>query len=201
MAPLPRDDGHAARVERLRATMRSADAAVPLGLDKRTSNLFRDRREGRKQRLDLGDFGHVLGLDPGDGWVDVEGLTPYESLVDATLPHGAMPAVVPQLKTITIGGAAAGVGIEASSFREGLVHDTLLEIEVLLPGGDIVVARADNQHRELFFGFANSYGTLGYALRLKARTRPVKPFVRVEHRRFDDAARFFAALDAACDDP
>ena len=50
-----------------------------------------------------------------------------------------MPAVVPQLKTITVGGAAAGVGIEATSFRHGLVHDTLHEIEVLLPGGEIVV--------------------------------------------------------------
>ena len=36
-----------------------------------------------------------------------------------------MPAVVPQLKSITLGGAVAGVGIEATSFRYGLVHDTI----------------------------------------------------------------------------
>jgi FAD/FMN-containing dehydrogenase len=191
--------GHAARLGRLREQLRRAGAPAPLGLAKRTSNLFRDRTEGRKRRLDLGEFDHVLAIDAAQGWVDVEGLATYEALVEATLDAGAMPAVVPQLKTITIGGAAAGVGIEATSFRHGLVHDTLLELEVLLPGGEIVTARADNEHHALFFGFPNSYGTLGYALRLKARALPVKPFVRVEHRPFDDPAAFFAALAQACD--
>ena len=81
-----------------------------------------------------------------------------------------MPAVVPQLKTITLGGAVAGVGIEATSFRHGLVHETVLEIEVLLPAtARVVTARRDNEHADLFFGFPNSYGTLGYALRVAAR--------------------------------
>ncbi len=201
MAAAEAHAAHARRLARLRATLAAGDAHAPLGLAKRTSNLFRDRDEGGKHRLDLGEFDHVLEVDARAGWLDAEGLATYEALVDATLPHGVMPAVVPQLKTITIGGAAAGVGIEATSFREGLVHDTLLEIEVLLPGGDVVTAAPDNAHRDLFYGFPNSYGTLGYALRLKARTRPVKPFVRVEHRRFAAADAFFAALDAACDDP
>ena len=126
--------------------------------------------------------------------------TSYESLVDATLPHGVMPAVVPQLKTITVGGAAAGVGIEATSFREGLVHDTLLELDVLLPDGEIVVCTPDNEHRDLFFGFPNSYGTLGYALRLRLRTLPVKPCVQVQHLRFDDSAAFLAELARRCAD-
>jgi len=105
---------------------------------------------------------------------------------------------VPQLKTITIGGAAAGVGIEASSFRYGLVHETLLELEVLLADGSVVVCTPDNEHRDLFHGFPNSYGTLGYALRVKARTVPVKPYVRLEHRRHADPATFFRDLEAQC---
>ena len=105
-----------------------------------------------------------------------------------------MPAVVPQLKTITLGGAVAGVGIEASSHRHGLVHDTVLEIEVLLGDGRIVTCTPDNEFADLFFGFPNSYGTLGYALRVKAKAVPVRPYVRLEHLPFTDAERFFAAL-------
>jgi FAD/FMN-containing dehydrogenase len=198
LADRPRAD-HAARVARLQEAVRAAAAArAPLGLAKQTSNLFRDRSEGPKRRLDLGDFRQVLAVDAAEGWVDAEGLVDYETLADATLAAGAMPAVVPQLKTITLGGAAAGVGIEATSFRQGLVHDTLLEIEVLLPGGEVVTCTPDNEHRALFLGFPNSYGTLGYALRLKARTLPVKPFVHVRHLRHDDPARFFDALAAQC---
>ena len=170
-----------------------------IGLNKKTSNLFRARREGAKHRLDLSGFNHVLGVDRVAGTVQVEGLATYEDIVAGTLPYGAMPAVVPQLKTITAGGAVAGVGIEATSFRQGLVHHTLLEFDVLLPGGEIVTCTPTNAYRDLFFGFPNSYGSLGYALRLVLRILPVKPCVRVEHIPFDTAAGFFSALADACE--
>src|SRR5688500_4218616 len=118
----------------------------------------------------------------------------YEGLVRECLAHGVMPAVVPQLKTITLGGAVAGVGIESSSHRHGLVHDTVLEIDVLLGDGRVVTCTRDNAHADLFFGFPNSYGTLGYALRVKAKTVPVKPYVRLEHVPFSDPQRFFHEL-------
>jgi FAD/FMN-containing dehydrogenase len=133
-------------------------------------------------------------LEVREGFVDAEGMITYEGLTRACLEHGAMPAVVPQLKTITLGGAVAGVGIESSSHRYGLVHDTMLELEVLLGDGRVVTCTADNEHADLYFGFPNSYGTLGYALRVKARTVPVKPFVRLEHLRYESADAFFAAL-------
>src|ERR1044072_7781859 len=73
--------------------------------------------------------------------------------------HGLMPMVVPQLKTITLGGAIAGLGIESSSFRNGMPHESVLEMEILTGDGQIVVARPDNEHAELFHAFPNSYGT------------------------------------------
>jgi FAD/FMN-containing dehydrogenase len=194
---LRENEGHAARVAALQATMRASAAdGVPLALAKPTSNLFRDRDRRHRARLDLRSFDHMLAVDPVQGWADVEGLASYEALVDATLPHGVVPAVVPQLKTITAGGAVAGVGIEASSFRHGLVHDTLLELDVLLADGRVVHCTPDNAHRDLFFGFPNSYGTLGYALRLRLRTLPAKPAVEVRHRRHADAKAFFDDLAA-----
>ena len=134
-------------------------------------------------------FRDVLAVDAAAGTVEAEGMVTYEDLVDACLARGVMPAVVPQLKTITLGGALAGVGIEASSHRHGLVHDTALEIEVLLGDGRIVTCTPDNEHADLFFGFPNSYGTLGYALRVKAKAVPVQPYVRLEHLPFTDAER------------
>ena len=196
----PHELAHASRRFELLAAMQSSRAGreMPMGLNKRSSNLFRDRRETRKHRLDLSAFCHVLDIDTANAWVDVEGLTTYEELVAQTLPHGVMPAVVPQLKTITVGGAAAGVGIEATSCRQGLVHDTVLALDVLLPEGKVVRCTPDNAFRDLFFGFPNSYGTLGYALRLRLRTLPVKPYVMVEHLPFDAPVAFFNALAVQC---
>jgi FAD/FMN-containing dehydrogenase len=137
-------------------------------------------------------FNEVLHV--GEGWVDTEGMITYEDLTRACLAHGVMPAVVPQLKTITLGGAVAGVGIESSSFRHGLVHDTMLELDVLLGDGRVVTCRPDNEHADLFFGFPNSYGTLGYALRVKARTVPVKKYVHLQHLPFQSGDKFFHVL-------
>jgi FAD/FMN-containing dehydrogenase len=193
--------GYAERREDLARSLREARAAGPPRLDKGTSNLFRDRESGPRRRLDVRDLNHVLAVDPAAGWVDAEAMTPYAALADATLARGTMPCVVPQLKSITIGGAVAGVGIESSSFRHGLVHETVLELEVLLADGTIVLARPDNEHRDLFFGFPNSYGTLGYALRVKVKTVPVKPFVRLEHVHHADPEAFFGNVAAGCASP
>jgi FAD/FMN-containing dehydrogenase len=119
----------------------------------------------------------------------------YEDLTAACLRQGVMPAVVPQLKTITLGGAVAGVGIESSSHRQGLVHDTVLELDVLLGDGRVVTCTRENEHADLFFGFPNSYGTLGYALRVKARTVPVRPYVRIAHLDYFDARLYFLELE------
>jgi FAD/FMN-containing dehydrogenase len=193
--------GFAQRRDELTRALRATAPEGTVRLAKATSNLFRDRTEAPRRRLDVRAFDHVLEVNPAAGWVDVEGMTPYGALVDATLARSTMPCVVPQLKSITIGGAVAGVGIESSSFRHGLVHETIEELEVLLGDGSVVVARPDNEHRDLFFGFPNSYGTLGYALRVRARVVPTRPYVRLEHVRHSEPAAFFAKLAAACAAP
>jgi FAD/FMN-containing dehydrogenase len=141
----------------------------------------------------------VLAIEPSAGWVEAEGMVTYEALTAACLARGVMPAVVPQLKTITLGGALAGVGIESSSHRYGLVHDTVLEFDVLLADGRVVTCRPDNEHAALFYGFPNSYGTLGYALRVKAKAVPVKPYVHLTHLGFSNAKEFFAELGKRLD--
>ena len=185
---------HQARTEALAAQLRSGTA--PAGLAKETSNLFRDRTASGRQRLDVRSFTHVLSVD-GDV-VECEGMATYEALVDACLSRGVMPAVVPQLKTITIGGAAAGVGIESSSYRHGLVHETLREMEVLTGDGRLLTCTPSNEHADLFFGFPNSYGTLGYALRVKADVVAVPRFIRLQHRPFAGPREFFKALERHC---
>ena len=103
-------DTYAARRQRLAQQLH--DSTGQVALKKKSSNLFRDRDRASKPRLDVRDFNHILRVEPAAAWADAEGMTPYENLVLATLACGAMPAVVPQLKTITLGGAVTGLGID-----------------------------------------------------------------------------------------
>lgn len=180
----------------LRAILKRGQDSVRLG--KATSNLFRDRLRTSATRLDVHAFNRVLDVDAAAGTVDAEGMTSYEKLAAATFEHGMLPAVVPQLKSITIGGAVAGLGIESSAFRYGLVHETVEEMDVLLADGDIVLCRPDNEHSDLFFGMPNAFGTLGYSLRVKAKAIPAKPFVALAHHRHTDLRDYFRALEHWC---
>ena len=193
--------GYEQRRERLineLAAARSKGASV--GLAKTTSNLFRHRLQQCTKRIDVRSFHHVLHVDASNRVADVEGMTTYEELADETLKYGLLPTVVPQLKTITIGGAISGLGIESSSFKYGLVHETVEEMEILLGDGSTVACSA-TQNPDLFYGFPNSYGTLGYVLRLKVKLIPAKKYVKLSHTRFSEPAKFFARIDALCATP
>ena len=186
---------YATLVERLRADYAAIPVGEPVRLAKRTSNLFRARTASERPGLDVSGFDGVLYVDPEARTADVLGMTTYEHLVDATLAHGLMPLVVPQLKTITLGGAVTGLGIESTSFRNGFPHESVVELDVLTGDGRVVTASPDGEHSALYYGFPNSYGTLGYSLRLRIELERVRPFVQVTHERFEDVAAFVARLD------
>lgn len=164
-------------------------------LHKKTSNLFRDRTS-EKKTIDVRDFTHVISVDTSKEIAEVEGMITYEDFVRETLKHGYMPAVVPELKTITVGGALTGGGVESSSFKYGYVHETVTETEILLSNATTVIC-TPTKNKDLFYGFANSYGTLGYALRVKVKLVKVLPYVKLTHTKYSDQKTFFKAIAEA----
>ncbi|WP_293057952.1 FAD-binding oxidoreductase [Mycobacterium sp.] len=183
-----------AGVERLIASYRSIPSTASVRLAKPTSNLFRARVRHDAPGLDTSGLTHVISVDPEARTADVAGMCTYEDLVAATLPYGLSPLVVPQLKTITLGGAVSGLGIESASFRNGLPHESVLEMEVLTGAGELLTV-SPQQHPDLFRAFPNSYGTLGYATRLRIELEPVTPFVALRHLRFHSLAELTATMD------
>ena len=182
------------RVEQLRSEYQNIPIGDPVRLAKKTSNLFRPRAKTAGRGLDVASFSGVIDVDEEGQWADVQGMTTYEQLVDALLPHGMMPLVVPELKTITLGGAVTGLGIESSSYRNGMPHESVLEMDVLTGAGEVVTARPGGPHADLFYGFPNSYGTLGYLLRARIELEKVRPYVHLRHLRFFDLGSLVAAL-------
>jgi len=185
---------HAAGVERLLESYRALPGDAPVRLAKRTSNLFRSRAKVDARGLDTSGLTNVIGVDPDRRTADVAGMCTYEDLVAATLPLGLAPLVVPQLKTITLGGAVTGLGIESTSFRSGLPHESVLEMDILTGAGEVVTA-SPVENADLFRAFPNSYGTLGYAVRLRIELEVVQPFVALTHRRFHSITDLVAAME------
>lgn len=173
-------------VERLQASYAQIPSGQPVRLRKRTSNLFRPRAGRAGPGLDVAALSGVVAIDDHGRTADVQGMCTYEHLVDATLSHGMIPKVVPQLKTITLGGAVAGLGIESTSFRNGMPHESVREMDVFTGAGEVVTCSRDNEHADLFWTFPNSYGSLGYATRLRIELEGVPQYVALRHVRFLD---------------
>ena len=186
---------HADAVSRLKRSYDALDPTAPIRLSKRTSNLFRQRVVASTPGLDVSGLDGVISIDPAARTVDVQGMCTYEDLVAATLPHGLIPLVVPQLKTITLGGAVTGLGIESTSFRNGLPHESVVEMEIFTGAVEVVIATPHNEHADLFAAFPNSYGSLGYATRLRIELEAVPGFVELTHVRFDSLEAAAKAID------
>lgn len=151
------------------------------------------RRAGRP--LDIADLDQVLELDPATRRCVVEAGVTFEQLVPLTLAHGLLPAVVPELKGITVGGAVAGCSVESMSFRVGGLHDTCVEYEVITGDGRVITtSRA--QEPFLFDMLHGSYGTLGIITRITLQLVPARGFVHVEYRKLATFAAFEAELAA-----
>ncbi|HEX5563162.1 MAG TPA: FAD-binding oxidoreductase [Nocardioidaceae bacterium] len=194
-------EAHARAVARLQTSYDTIPPGQPVRLAKRTSNLFRARSSTRVPGLDVSGLGGVVAVDTGEGTgtatADVQGMCTYEDLVDVTLPLGFIPYVVPQLRSITLGGAVTGLGIESTSFRNGLPHESVIEMDVLTGDGRVVTTRPGE---DLFDAFPNSYGSLGYATRLRIRLEEVPAYVDLRHVRFGDLDSLAKAVEAIVED-
>jgi FAD/FMN-containing dehydrogenase len=188
---------HLAKVQRIARQLRERTSDAPVSLRKRAVShqvpKAGDLRRG-DDKIDITDLNTIIDIDPVNRICVAEPGVTYEDLVAATLRHGLVPIVVPELKTITIGGAVSGCSIESMSFRHGGFADTCLEYEVVTGQGDVLVCTPDNAHGLVFHMMHGSFGTLGIVTRLTFKLVPALAFVRVEYESYDSLADFQAAI-------
>lgn len=178
---------HRARVARLAQQLRAYVGTKPLTLKKRAvSHQVPKRGDTRReeQTVDLSDFDHILEIDPVARTCTAESGVTFVELVEKTLELGLVPTVVPELETITVGGAVTGCSLESMSFRHGGFHDSCLEYEVLTSDGTILRCTPHNEHALVFQMMHGSFGTLGILTKLKFRLVPAKPYVKVTYETY-----------------
>lgn len=192
------DAGHAERVERIAAQLRAHPGDTPVSLKKAAPPhqvpKFGDLRRNDK-KIDVSDLTRILAIDPVARTCTAEAGAMFEDVVAATLVHGLVPIVVPELKTITVGGAVSGCSIESMSFVHGGFHDTCLEYEIITGTGEVLIARPDNEHALAFQMMQCSFGTLGILARLTFKLVPAEPFVHVEYEHHHTFAAYRAAIE------
>ena len=175
---------HAAKVERIAQQLRARPPGTPVSLRKKAV-AHQVPKHGDLRRtdakIDVSDLTEILSIDPEARLCTAESGVTFVDLVRATLAHGLVPVVVPELKTITIGGAVAGCSIESMSFVYGGFHDSCVAYEILTGRGDVLTLTPDGEHALAFQMMQNAFGTLGIVVKLTFRLVPAKAFVRLTY--------------------
>jgi FAD/FMN-containing dehydrogenase len=190
-------DTHARKVDAVTSQLRAHRSGVPLAFEKRAVSHQVPKRADRARtdaKLDLRELDAILAIDVERRTCTAEPGVTFEKLVAATLPLGLVPVVVPELKTITLGGAIAGCSLESMSFRFGGFHDSCLEYDVVTAEGHVLVCTPENQHRLLFQMMHGSFGTVGILTELTFRLVPAKAFVHVTYETFATLGEYTAAI-------
>ncbi len=193
------DERHRTKVARICAQLAAHAGTRPLSLRKAAVShqvpKAGDLRH-RDDKIDISDLTEVLHVDPVARTCVAESGVTFVDLVDATLAHGLVPIVVPELKTITIGGAVAGCSIESMSFVHGGFHDTCLEYEVITARGDVLVATPTNEHSLVFQMVHGGFGTLGIVSKITFKLVPAKPYVALTYETHSTLADYQAAIQS-----
>ena len=191
------DAKHARKVARVSEQLRRRNSTAPLSRLKRVVSHQVPKVHDKKhtdEKVDLLDFDEIIEIDPDRRICIAEPGVPFCELVDRTLPLGLVPIVVPELKTITIGGAVAGCSIESMSYIYGGFHDTCLEYEIITAKGDVLTCTPENEHSLIFQMMHGSFGTVGILSRLVFRLIPAKPFVHLRHETHTSIDSYTASI-------
>jgi FAD/FMN-containing dehydrogenase len=177
---------HKQKIKRISSFLATRESKEPISLKKRSVSHEVPKKGDKKftdEHLDIGDLNEILEIDVENQTCIAEPGVTFIDLVKATLPHGLVPIVVPELKTITIGGAVAGCSIESMSYKKGGFHDNCLEYEVITAKGDVITCSPEKDGL-LFQMMHGTFGTLGIISKLKFKLIPAKKFVKVTYEKY-----------------
>ncbi|KAI1370021.1 hypothetical protein F5Y08DRAFT_292023 [Xylaria arbuscula] len=218
---------HRQAVRLIAATVRGYfEKSVPFRIMHGSTNSTRPAHlKSRARFVDISKLKNVLEVDTTRRVALVEPNVPMDRLVESTLKHGLVPPVIMEFPGITGGGGFAGTAGESSSFKHGYFDQSVNAVEMVLPDGEIVVAKpGSNRHgngvgreelvntklgtgedpekyADLFHGAAGAVGTLGITTLLELQLIEAKRFVRTTYRRTTTTAEAIRVVREECRKP
>lgn len=186
---------HQEKIQAIAAEIKAVPAGAAYSLKKRVVSHTVPNTGGVRTggRIDVSTLNEILEIDARNKICVAEPGITFSELVRATLPHGLVPFCVPELKTITIGGAVSGCSVESMSYKYGGFHDSCTEYEVITGTGGVITCSRE-RNTEIFEMMHGSFGTLGIISKLTFKLTEAKPFVHLTFERYPNLAEYAAAI-------
>ena len=111
-------------------------------------------------KIEMRHLNRILHVDEDNLTVSAEPFVTMGDLTHALMPRGMALQTHVEMETVTIGGAALGLGIETNSHRVGLFQESVLEYEIVDCTGKVHVV-TEKSDAELFSLFRGLWVLLG----------------------------------------
>ena len=188
---------HEQKINRIIKQLKERKSMKPVSLKKKAVSHEVPKPSDKRhtdEKIDLSDLNEILHIDTAKRVCIAEPGVTFVGLVTATMKYSLAPIIVPELKTITIGGAVAGCSIESMSYKHGGFHDTCFEYEIITARGDVLICTPDNENNLLFQMVHGTFGTLGIISKLKFTLIPAKPYVKVTYEKYNNIEDYKSAI-------
>ena len=116
--------------------------------------------------IDMSGFNKVHTVEQDRCVVDA-GAT-WTSVLEATIAHGLTPPVLTDFVDLSVGGTLSWGGMGATSFRQGLQVDNVLELEVITTDGALHHCSPEKE-ADLFYSVLGGMGLVGVMTRVTLR--------------------------------
>jgi cytokinin dehydrogenase len=115
----------------------------------------------------------------------------WRDVIQATMPHGLIPLVLPLNLDLTVGGVLSAGGIGASSHRHSVLVDHIYSAQVITATGENLFC-SHEQHPDLFAGVLGGQGRFAIIVAVKLALRVCHAKVQTLHLLYDDCQKMLA---------
>ena len=173
--------GHQHELERFANKYKQIKKPIVLKRKNEVAMTLKDTYSYKKKYVNMvNPFDDIIELNTTTKVVHVGSMIEIGKLMNYLYPLGYALPVVPEYKSLTVGGLiVGGGGISSSSFKYGYFHDHCIEYTIVLGNGEII--KVSKEHNtELFDALPLSYGTLGTIVDVKISIIKIKSNVLLE---------------------
>lgn len=124
---------------------------------------------------------------PAKNAIWVETNATWAQVIEHTIPHGLIPAVLPHNTHLSIGGVISAGGIGASSFRFGSICNQIRALEVVTADGQ---RHQVYEHDPLFHACLGGQGQFGIITQVQLALIPCQPKIRTFYLLYADETQW-----------
>jgi len=150
--------------------------------------------------LDMKGMNKLIEVNPEEGWITAHAGITWVELYSQLKKRGLTFRGAPDNLVSTIGGAVSTSGYSYHCTKYGSIADQVLQLEVVLPGGDIITCGSSKLGGRVYGAdpfplFTTSMGTFGVITKVKLKAYPY-----LEHNQAHIAGFLYDNIETAVKD-